>query len=71
MFSLRPTYYIQDYYSFLGSGNKTKAFDENEQVESDVVEQEPDFDWISVAKKRKLEALEDNKALFSRLKKVN
>ena len=53
------------------SGNKTKAFDDNEQVDSDVDEQEPDFDWISVAKKRKLEALEDNKALFSRLKKVN
>jgi len=55
--------------SGLSSGNKTKAFDDNEQVDSDVDEQEPDFDWISVAKKRKLEALEDNKALFSRLKK--
>jgi len=55
--------------SDLTSGNKTKAFDDTEQVDSDVEEQGTDFDWISVAKKRKLEALEDNKALFSRLKK--
>eukprot|EP00090_Calanus_glacialis_P023571 TRINITY_DN36437_c0_g1_i1.p1 TRINITY_DN36437_c0_g1~~TRINITY_DN36437_c0_g1_i1.p1 ORF type:complete len:201 (+),score=64.08 TRINITY_DN36437_c0_g1_i1:39-641(+) len=46
--------------------NTTRAFEENEQVKEESVD--PDFDWMSVAKKQKLEALEDNKALFSRLK---
>ena len=44
----------------------TKAFEENEQVQEE--NDDPDFDWISVAKRQKLEALEDNKALFARLK---
>ena len=43
-----------------------KAFDENEQVEEEDVD--PDFDWIAQAKRQKFEALEDNKALFVRLK---
>eukprot|EP00092_Neocalanus_flemingeri_P038131 GFUD01041503.1.p1 GENE.GFUD01041503.1~~GFUD01041503.1.p1 ORF type:complete len:201 (-),score=70.43 GFUD01041503.1:266-868(-) len=47
--------------------NTTKAFDENEQVQEE--NSDPDFDWISVAKRQKLEALEDNKTLFERLKK--
>jgi len=44
----------------------TKAFEENEQVGEEVVD--PDFDWIAQAKRQKFEALEDNKALFARLK---
>jgi len=44
----------------------TKAFEENEQVGEEVVD--PDFDWIAEAKRQKFEALEDNKALFARLK---
>ena len=47
--------------------NATKAFDENEQVTEENADSE--FDWISVAKRQRLDALEDNKALFERLKK--
>ena len=32
------------------------------------VEVDTDFDWINVAKKKKLDALEDNRTLFHRLK---
>ena len=50
--------------------SKTQAFDESEQVtdEGDDNTKDPDFDWITLAKKKKLEALEDNKTLFARLK---
>ena len=47
---------------------KTKAFDPGEQVEDSDDNLDPDFDWISVAKKKKLDALEDNRTLFLRLK---
>ena len=39
--------------------------DNNHEEEDDVGE---DFDWVAVAKRKKLIALEDNKALVSRLK---
>ena len=39
--------------------------DTNHEEEDDVGE---DFDWVAVAKRKKLIALEDNKALVSRLK---
>ena len=42
-----------------------RAFEENEQAEEDVDE---NFDWMTATKRQKLEALEDNKALFLRLK---
>ena len=44
----------------------TKAFEEKEQIEEENVD--PDFDWTFVAKRQKIEALEDNIALFARLK---
>ena len=47
---------------------KTKAFDPGEQVDDSEVEVDTDFDWINVAKKKKLDALEDNRTLFLRLK---
>jgi len=47
---------------------KTKAFDPGEQVDDSEVEVDTDFDWINVAKKKKLDALEDNRTLFQRLK---
>ena len=47
--------------------NKVTAFDNSEQIEDD--NDSEDFDWISVAKKRRIEALEDNKTLYDRLKK--
>jgi len=47
---------------------KTKAFDPGEQVDDSEVEVDTDFDWINVAKKKKLDALEDNRTLFIRLK---
>ena len=46
-----------------------KAFDTVEQVEDDKDINADDFDWISVAKKRRVEALEDNKTLYNRLKR--
>ena len=50
------------------AGSKTSgAFSEGEQVE-DSEELDPDFDWIAVAKRKKFEALEDNKTLCERLK---
>ena len=54
----------------LSKSSKTKAFDESEQVndDDDNSTKDPDFDWISLAKKKKLDALEDNKTLFARLK---
>jgi len=45
----------------------TKAFEDGEQVQDETTD--PDFDWISVAKRQRIEALEDNKALFERLKR--
>ena len=51
------------------SDNKVKAFDTGEQVEDDKDINADDFDWISVAKKRRVEALEDNKTLYNRLKR--
>merc|ERR1712133_141581 len=47
---------------------KTKAFDPGEQVDDTDDKVGPDFDWINVAKKKKLDALEDNRTLFLRLK---
>ena len=46
--------------------NITQAFEEKEQIEEDSAD--PDIDWIALAKRKKLEALEDNNALFARLK---
>ena len=53
------------------TGNNVRAFDTSEQVEDDNVTSgnEDDFDWISLAKRKKVEALEDNKTLYSRLKR--
>ena len=51
------------------SDKKEKAFDTGEQVEDDKDINADDFDWISVAKKRRVEALEDNKTLYNRLKR--
>ena len=45
---------------------KSSVFNESDQIEA--VDDNEEFDWTVVAKKKKLEALEDNKALFSRLK---
>ena len=47
--------------------NNVAAFDNSEQIEDDNDSEE--FDWISIAKKRRIEALEDNKTLYNRLKK--
>ena len=51
------------------SDKKEKAFDSGEQDEDDKEINSDDFDWISVAKKRRVEALEDNKTLYNRLKR--
>ena len=51
------------------SDKNEKAFDTVEQVEDDKDINADDFDWISVAKKRRVEALEDNKTLYNRLKR--
>ena len=51
------------------SDKNEKAFDTGEQVEDDKDINADDFDWISVAKKRRVEALEDNKTLYNRLKR--
>lgn len=53
------------------NGNNVRAFDTSEQVEDDNVTSgnEDDFDWISLAKKKRVEALEDNKTLYNRLKR--
>ena len=48
---------------------KDKAFDTGEQDEDDKEINSDYFDWISVAKKRRVEALEDNKTLYNRLKR--
>ena len=51
----------------LNSDSKhSKWFDESNQINTE--DEDEDFDWIAVAKRKKLEALEDNKALFERLK---
>jgi len=50
------------------STTRSRLFDESNQINTEAEGEEEDFDWIAVAKKKKLEALEDNKALFSRLK---
>ena len=49
--------------------NNMRAFETAEQVEDDNNGNVDEFDWISVAKKRRVEALEDNKTLYNRLKK--
>ena len=57
-------------YVFITQSDKNeKAFDTVEQVEDDKDINADDFDWISVAKKRRVEALEDNKTLYNRLKR--
>ena len=50
------------------SSTRSKLFDESNVKNTDDEELGEDFDWVAVAKKKKLLALEDNKALFSRLK---
>ena len=47
------------------ASSRSRLFNDTNDDEDDVGE---DFDWVAVAKKKKLEALEDNKALFARLK---
>ena len=47
---------------------KSSVFNESDQTDPEAVDDNEEFDWTVVAKKKKLEALEDNKALFSRLK---
>ena len=47
---------------------KSSVFNESDQIDPDTLDDNEEFDWTIVAKKKKLEALEDNKALFSRLK---
>ena len=42
-----------------------KAFKPEEQSEE---VEDPDFDWVALTKKKKLDALEDGKARFERLK---
>ena len=51
------------------SDDQVTAFDTSEQIEDDNDNDNEDFDWISVAKRRRIEALEDNKTLYNRLKK--
>ena len=51
------------------SDDKVTAFDTLEQIEDDKDNDNEDFDWISIAKRRRIEALEDNKTLYNRLKK--
>ena len=46
------------------SNSLESAFHESEQILEP--ELDPDFDWIVEAKKRKVEALEDNKIRFDR-----
>ena len=53
--------------SLSSTSSKSKAFSESDQDNHDQ-EDDPDFDWIAVAKKKRFEALEDNKTLFTRLK---
>ena len=42
-----------------------KAFKPEEQSEE---VEDPDFDWVALTKKKKVDALEDGKARFERLK---
>jgi len=55
--------------SVQNTDDKVTAFDTSEQIEDDKDNDNEDFDWISVAKRRRIEALEDNKTLYNRLKK--
>ena len=47
---------------------RPSVFNESDQIDPETRDDSEEFDWTVVAKKKKLEALEDNKALFSRLK---
>ena len=61
-------FYIKDYqsdsFNLTVSNSLESAFHESEQILEP--ELDPDFDWIVEAKKRKVEALEDNKIRFDR-----
>ena len=48
--------------------SKVRAFATAEQAEDDNDTTKEDFDWIAEAKKRRVEALEDNKTLVTRLR---
>ena len=42
--------------------------DQDDQDKEEEEASDPDFDWIAVAKRRRVAALEDNRTLFLRLK---
>ena len=48
--------------------SKVRAFATAEQADDDNDTTKEDFDWIAEAKKRRVEALEDNKTLVTRLR---
>ena len=48
--------------------SRSSVFNESEQIDPGAGDDTGEFDWTVLAKKKKMEALEDNKALFSRLK---
>ena len=47
---------------------RSSVFNESDQIDPETRDDTEELDWTVVAKKKKLEALEDNKALFCRLK---
>ena len=52
-----------------GAKSSSGAFSEDQQVDNNSQDDlDPDLDWIAVAKKKKFDALEDNRTLCARLK---
>ena len=48
--------------------NRPSVFNESDQIDPEAGDEDEEYDWTVVAKKKRLEALEDSKALFARLK---